>query len=61
MAGRMDVDDTLMSIGGDTKVMIIWDNIHEEVFQDKLEVFQYTRSSISVYKKKYFIIQEKVL
>ena len=28
------------------------------MFQDKLEVFQYTRSSMSVNKKSYFFIQE---
>jgi hypothetical protein len=56
---RMDLDNTLMSIGGATKVMIIWDNIHEEGFQDKLKVFQYTRRSISVNQKKRFIIQEE--
>ena len=31
------------------------------MFQDKLEVFQYTRSSILVNKRKYFMIQEKVV
>ena len=63
IAGRMDVDDTLLSIGGDTKVMIIWDNIHEagfrsvksnsvykkQYFSKRKEIFHYTGRSISIY------------